>query len=167
MKSIYEFIVKNKKSVFVVGILVLIVLMATILGGGSPEVSTPIIQEPGRSPFEISDANTLDLLFITPPARSGESIDTYQIVSFDFAQAVDPSTAEFITRPFIKLKVLHNPDIPRRLSFVPDEIGWEHNVLYKLTIQNLRGVNGEVLEEEIIYDYYNSPPSFDNYLPPY
>lgn len=85
-----------------------------------------------------------------------ETPDTFQIIVFDFSEAINADTAIIETDPPRIVRPFSVPNYPNRLSIIPALVGWDPGVEYTIKITHLVAQDGTKLRRPVTYKYLNT-----------
>lgn len=163
------FFKENKKIGFVFGIIILLVLaivFSTVTGSSSslnpffrinqrgstfsnynrPNITTQEVQNP--------------LVLIDTFPKSGEyaSLDTFEVLSFEFSAPVNHLTAKITVSPNLNIKVLPDADNPKIIHIIPKDLGWQKDINYQITFDKLSSSSGGQLNSSLVHFFKRIEP---------
>lgn len=154
MKQLKEKIKKYWKALLILGSIILLMVI-WLAKEPSKEITPPIdIREPPEEK-PISRETPLEIVDTSP--ESGTVVKTLaDTIVIEFDEEINVNTLRYSVEPDISLQA-ETFGNKKELQVFPNQIWWEDNLTYTLTISYLEGMNGEKLQEPIIYEYTRSP----------
>lgn len=158
----------NKGLLLVIFGLLIIVLIFIFdlarLNEGASTTQTPkiVTQEDALKPGDI-----VKLIKITPvEGLKHQTLDPFQIITFEFSDPVDLTTIEISVLPAIDYNVRVLEDDKSKVVVLPKASGWLPYTEYQIRITNLKSTDGKGLSATASYKYKNTPPEIKfNELP--
>lgn len=158
-----DFLKRNKWLIlgFVVCLVVLVLLVGYFdrtSGPARPPVNS------NEVPPVVVTVPQLKLLETIPAEGIREDVDTYSQTRFTFSAPIVLTSATVTTSPSISVQKFVHGATPDTLVVEAGTMPWVTGVEYKITInKGLRGVNGEELQNDVVYKFTNNPPEVIDY----
>jgi hypothetical protein len=152
--SIINILKENKVVVLLAGLFVLVLVLMFVSWINKPDdsaVQDPIVVPPSLGTLRLERTLPVD-------GRNRNTFDMLEAVVLDFSKPIELETLKYRVTPDISLKFISVDEYPFRVTFWPEDSGWEPNTLYTITITELESTDGDLLESPVVYTYYNDFP---------
>ncbi len=167
MSSFINKLKANKGLLLIIfGLLIIVLIfifdLARLNEKSTTQTPKIVTQEDALKPGDI-----VQLIKMTPAeGLKHQTLDPFQVITFEFSDPVDLSTIEISVLPAIdhNVRVLENDK--SKVVVLPKASGWLPYTEYQIRITNLRSTDGKGLSATASYKYKNTPPEIKfNELP--
>ena len=113
-------------------------------------------------PLKPNKKGVLKLVSTDPKNGKVSVVDYAQYIKFTFNEPVDLETLVVKITPHVNTRI-KAPVNKKTVWIIPDKEIWEPKVRYIIEILKAKGMEGELLEKPIKYEYLNVPPEFGDW----